>query len=402
MNPRAVLQHPTSWLRPSSALLFGGLLALGACTTPVIQSDAPSPDAAEASTAPDAPSAPDAPLSPDAADAPSSPDAADATTPSEGGTCANFEGAWEWTGTCSDPNLQLAGTSCIAQTGCTTIEHSSSGASRGSVVGDTLTTPFFVDSTTPSGSCAITLSGGMARAHCTVTGSSVTCDATLTRQTFPGATRYCCDPGASSCGAGQRCQVFSGSSLNARFTACIPAGTIAENQTCTRAGGRIGADDCAAGLSCANYGQPSLNQRACRRLCNATGDCRSGEACLDFGDSPEVGFCLPTCTPFGSDCAAGFTCRTQRFWSGTAHDQQRIVIDTQCSLVGSVAPGGACMDPTDCIANHDCFLDPTVAGSMPLCRQNCDATHTCPTGQHCLLQRTPDVNARGIGHCFPD
>lgn len=302
----------------------------------------------------------------------------------DGGACADFSGGWALTGTCSVPGFSPFPVACITQTGCAATVVVSAGSLPGTIAGNTLTF-----GTSVSGiplECTVTRSGASLTASCVAAGGAATCTATGAPIEFPGATRFCCDVSAQDCGAGRRCNIISSTTTNNDLlTACVPSGAVADGAACARAGGRVGAEDCAQGLFCANYNNATAASRTCQRLCRSASDCRAGEGCVSVTDTPRTGVCLPPCTLNGTDCAAG-TCRpVNTFQSATT-----TAFVNGCFPVGAAAAGASCAQSPDCGANLAC------RGGV--CRAVCDATHACPMGQSCMAYT--GTNPAGSGTCM--
>ncbi|MFO0604529.1 MAG: hypothetical protein U0324_15210 [Polyangiales bacterium] len=365
-------------------------LALAACSS---SPAAPAPDAAVAEdAAPDA-AAPDAPA-PDAA-APDAP-APDAPPPTDGGACEDFTGAYTLVGTCSVPGFSPFPSACIAQTGCAAQIVVTTGPTAGTVVGNELRFTSMV-SGIPLECTATRGAGGVLTVRCAA-GTVASCDATATPAAFPGATRWCCDPGAQDCGAGQRCNfVGAGTNNGTALTACIPAGTLAEGAACTRTDGRLGADSCGAGLSCVNYGGAGASDRACSRTCRSNADCTGGASCIGVTDAPRGGVCRPRCTPLGTDCAAG-TCRHLNAWPAEMRDTAPAVTATVCQPVGAGAEGAACMSSLECGANLTCAR--RTGADAFACRRICDMANPCPAGTTCTGAMSA-TNPSAAGACIP-
>lgn len=366
-----------------------GLAALGACSSTPPPADTSAQDAAEGA----APM--DAPVPADVADSAPAPDAS-VDAPVDVGACRDFTGVWTWTGSCTATGASVDPFSCIAQTGCRTREFAGLAPLMGTVAGNVLS----YDIPTPTGvaHCTYTLNGDTITLRCASTSPALTCDATGVRSAFPGATNYCCDGAAQACGAGQRCQYASNGTPTTAYTVCVPAGALAEGATCVRAGGRVGADECGAGLTCANLGQPGITQRTCQRLCTDASSCRSGEVCYALPGVVQTGICRPPCTPFGTDCVAGAGCRSAGVYqagyvSGTPTETQAI-----CVAAGTTADGARCSSSTDCGATSDCVGSSSTAACRPLC----DPTHPCAAGSTCTELNPGSPNPRNLSFCSPN
>ncbi|MBX7194576.1 MAG: hypothetical protein K1X94_21145 [Sandaracinaceae bacterium] len=347
---------------------------------------------------PDTTPALDAALAPDASvttpDAPTAPDAAPA--------CVDISGAYVWTSSCSIPEATLSAHSCITQTGCTATMLDSQGvfSQTGTVMSSATVVGNVVTSSSDGLTCTAIFDGDSATAHCESTSPAYTCDATAARVSFPDAAQYCCDVVAGECGADQRCQVVAGADPVDRFTACVPAGTLAEGEPCMRAGGRIGADECGPGLTCTNLGQLDLTVRTCTRLCETSSDCEAGESCWVFTAAPHAGVCRATCTVLGDDCPAGFTCQPELAWAAMSTLSDVPVVTPACVKTGTGALGVTCTDQLDCGPDMACFFDLAHPETGGTCRPLCDVDHACPAGEHC--QARGYTNPHGYGGCIPD
>lgn len=104
-----------------------------------------------------------------------------------------------------------------------------------------------------------------------------------------------------------------------------------------------------------------------------------------------AGTCKATCTPFGSDCAAGSTC--------TAHAPETAGV-TQiskaafCRTIGGTALGASCLDdPGACGTNAECLFFPDKGEGVPQsrCHSLCDPTHACGGGQGNCITKTGEA-----------
>lgn len=327
------------------------------------------------------------------ADAPT----ADAPVARDGGACEDFTGGYTLTGTCSVPGFAPFPTACIAQTGCAARVLLDTGAVNGEVVGNRLT--FQTSITSIPLVCTVTREAGAVTVHCDAAGGAATCDAEAVTPTFPGATRWCCAAGAQDCASGARCNLVGvGASNTTSTTACVPAGALAEGATCTREGGRLGADQCAAGLTCVNSGQPAATQRICQRMCTTTAECRAGETCLIISSVPRGGVCRPSCTVLGSDCG-GATCRYALGAPAGSDPTAALVSFPTCQPVGTATEGQACPGgSTDCAADLTCAR--RNGNEAFACRRICDSAHACPTGMTCSGEASA-TNPLAGGACLP-
>lgn len=358
---------------PRRAASLIAVLSLAACSS--------SPAAPGADAAADV-------VTPDAA-------ASDAPPAGDGGACADFSGAWSITGTCSVPGFSPFPSACITQTGCAAQIVVTTGPTPGTVVGNQLTFTSMVSGIALT--CTATRSGeGTLQIRCEA-GGLASCDAVAVRPTFPGATRWCCDVVAQDCGAGQRCNLVSTQPNDSTaISACVPAGTLTGGATCTREGGRLGADQCGAGLSCVNFGQAGTDDRTCQRLCRSSADCMGG-VCLNVSSAPRAGICQTRCEILGTDCAAG-TCRYRTTWPAESPDTAPAVLMPSCQPVGTTMEGATCTLTTDCAATLTCAR--RAATDPYTCRRVCDATHPCPMGTTCNGTMS-DTNPSASGACLP-
>ncbi len=316
----------------------------------------------------------------------------------DAGACEDFTGAYTITGTCSVPGFSPYRTACIVQTGCNANVTVETGPLTGTVMGNRLTF-----SSSVSGIpliCAVTRAGdGSLMVDCEAAGGAATCTATGARVTLPGATSFCCDVSAqTACGAGNRCSPTSEGGRNVTLvTACVPAGTAAAGETCTRVDGRLGNDNCGAGLACVNYGQATSTERTCQRLCRSNADCPDGQGCIGIADAPRAGVCRPRCTILGNDCPAG-TCRYLNAWGATDAATAPAIATPTCQPSGAGAEGDPCNGGFECGAGLNCSR-PTATDSFA-CRRICDSTNACPAGFTCNGTASP-TNPNASGSCFP-
>ncbi len=201
-----------------------------------------------------------------------------------------------------------------------------------------------------------------------------------------------CNPVTQAgCEAGEKCAqlVESADPFLAR-TACVPDGTVAEGQACTRgeAGAATGFDDCAAGYDCTNG--------VCTEICDVgpPDGCRAdGEA---FGEgsfctlyeglfTDEIGVCVAGCNPIADDLVDG------------------VLVNERCAAAegcylnatrGVAACANVPVDAVETTQNDDCY-GPASGG----CYLN-----GCASGFTALLNNRPEeadgtVCAR---YCEPD
>ena len=108
---------------------------------------------------------------------------------------------------------------------------------------------------------------------------------------------------------------------------------------------------------------------------------------LNAGTPP--GACIPTCKPYGTDCAASFTC--------SRVPEQASVTQTSpltfCKPTGATALLASCVnDPASCGANADCIFFPDVGEGVndSKCHTLCDPTHDCGAGKGFCFTKTGD------------
>lgn len=327
----------------------------------------------------------DAPVVTDTADAPVVTDA-----PAEdGGTCTDLTGAFTILGQCSPSGGRPFSIATVTQTGCRASVATEAGVVQGTVSGDTVS--FTVTAQSITFACALTKRDGIITTQCDATSRNLRCALTGTPVSFPGATRYGCDVHAQDCGETARCTAISNDTMNSfLLTACVPDGAIVEGDSCVRTAGRVGAEDCARGLFCANTGNATLDTRTCQRLCRLASDCNAGETCILLSRAPQSGVCTRSCELFGTDCRMG-TCRTDDGFAGTDPTSSQLTTVASCQLVGPIQLGERCVVQYHCAANLAC--------RDGFCRRACDRTHACPAGQTCSLY-TDASNPMGYGTCI--
>ncbi len=142
-------------------------------------------------------------------------------------------------------------------------------------------------------------------------------------------------------------------------TVCAPAGTAAPGAPCAAT------SDCEAGAICVTH---TGGARTCARVACDPRACQdpvpSTSAFYPIAAPIPVGVCDDFwCTPFPDSCPEGFACR--------------IGIDSwvTCTVIGTVANGGACATPADCQAGLTC--------SGPVCTRMCRTDADC--AGHCDL-----------------
>lgn len=182
-----------------------------------------------------------------------------------------------------------------------------------------------------------------------------------------------CDPVSQSCGAPAKCTI-TGYDSSAIPSCVAVTGSLAEGTLCVRGGdGGIGNDDCTAGLLCSALGGLGTTEAThvshCWKYCSADSGCGAGKKCITLNETPVIGVCVPTCTPFTA-CAGGFNC------SFILPDVDSASAYLGCREPGNRSAGTFCDDGTQCAA--DLICNPI---SMPkTCAPLCDATHPCALG----------------------
>ncbi len=188
-----------------------------------------------------------------------------------------------------------------------------------------------------------------------------------------------CDILTQNCAAGStpKCTILNtGTDAAPTYEArCVPlAGSIGTGQPCTST--EIGHDSCAAGLLCIDQGRATGDLR-CTPLCQVDANCPASSLCAGL---TSLGYCVPTCTLFGSGCSTGLTC-SAAFSDTSSNDL------TQRYFMGCRSPGvsnSSCTDDTDCVTGSVCAIDGTGVSS---CALLCDSAHACAdTSTSCMPQ----------------
>lgn len=207
----------------------------------------------------------------------------------------------------------------------------------------------------------------------------------------PGVGLSECDPLAQTgCPKGEKCtDRYDGTNFN---FFCAPDGNVAPGGDCVL--DFLGHDNCARGSLCTVAGlgdaDPSAAVRhfVCRAYCASDGDCAAAEPgssmCDRLTRSPTVGFCLPACTPFGTDCGPTGTCAGRRV------DTDGFTEFVVCHFAGPNAAASTCTTDGECGTNMLCE---TVqqSPSTAVCRQLCDPNHDCPPGTSCTTSGSSQI-----------
>jgi hypothetical protein len=140
------------------------------------------------------------------------------------------------------------------------------------------------------------------------------------------------------------------------------------------------------GEACTDVGEcPNTSTQVCDPAtgtcvagqCSDALDCPSGKMCVAQVDNATYGACYATCSPTGSPCANGATCRITNYVGSEGF----------CQNAGSGTEGQSCSAQslnTSCVKDYLCASD----NGTPVCRKQCDfwsSSPGCPGGQHCAL-----------------
>jgi hypothetical protein len=129
----------------------------------------------------------------------------------------------------------------------------------------------------------------------------------------------------------------------------------------------ITANDCPSGYKCTTIATPlPLPAGVCRKTCTSTSNCASGEKCGGGAPGSSSGTCLPTCTVFGNDCAAGYDCSGFTFPVGETTAGLPF-----CRPFGSKALYESCAGGSECGPRLFCAF-------QKFCSAMCDDAHPCP------------------------
>ena len=166
-----------------------------------------------------------------------------------------------------------------------------------------------------------------------------------------------CDPTAQDCGRGQACYVLDGAPV------CTWSGSLSKSEQCTHL------NECGPGLTCF--------RGRCEPYCDASASadpdisceeqCGQGGYDLPGMEQSDVKVCLAqNCLLESVGCAEGEAC--YRF--GDLY---------LCDKAGSVAAGGTCQYPNDCVQHTSCMgIDGVFS-----CKQLCDGPGMPSCGEVC-------------------
>jgi len=214
----------------------------------------------------------------------------------------------------------------------------------------------------------------------------------LAGQMCDPVTQNCTDPNNPKCGL-----VISGTGMNRMITGqCEPNGTAARDTMCT-IDMTTGMDDCVKGTRCTATGLPMGSMPLCRLFCGKDADCGTGQSCRAAigggggGTTTPIGICIPSCTPFGTDCGTGKTCAMTN--TDIASTMTKRVLFLSCRATGTTPLWATCQASTDCVDNAVC------SRATMTCVPLCDNSNACPN--------MPDQSDAGTGGstpttCMPD
>jgi hypothetical protein len=194
-----------------------------------------------------------------------------------------------------------------------------------------------------------------------------------------------CNTVTQNCGTGQKCIPKLNPATMAVSGTCVADGTITEGMTCVAdmSNANLVMDNCKAGLTCDNDGPG--NAWKCRKFCAADSGCTGGQKCADVLGAGTWGWCLPPCTPFGTDCPNGDSCAVGMLDVTNPDGNTGFFV---CKTPGAgTAFGASCAADLDCGPNLVC--DTTNNWCTPIC----DTTHAC-------TMKAP-TDASGIQTCMP-
>lgn len=177
---------------------------------------------------------------------------------------------------------------------------------------------------------------------------------------------FLCNVVKQDCPSGQKCvPKVQGANQMVVGSGCVPNGTVAESQACmiTSKNSALLADNCVAGTVCDNSGGDSTLH--CRKFCDTMTACSGAGLKCAAVYTTSWGLCVPSCTPFGTDCPSGNDCSTTFDAVSTTANSGVFV----CKTTGTGKLFDMCGSDTDCGANLACV--------GPRCSPVCDSTHAC-------------------------
>jgi hypothetical protein len=180
-----------------------------------------------------------------------------------------------------------------------------------------------------------------------------------------------CDLSMQNCPDGQKCvpEMIAGSVPGSGV--CSANGTVAEGAACVldTTNPNAWVDNCVAGTLCDNDGPD--NAFTCRKICASDDSCTTpGEQCADLFTT-QWGFCLASCTPYGSDCPAGNNC-------GVAFNDVSTTPTNVTGFFVCKAPGAGTLFAPCTGLDTDCGPDLVCDGVRLRCTPICDSAHACP------------------------
>jgi hypothetical protein len=203
-----------------------------------------------------------------------------------------------------------------------------------------------------------------------------------------------CDLLAQNCGAGRKCVGIWGASSDTTFCKASNVQPVREGDPCSNSGKDPIADDCAAGLVCADL--DGFGDGTCRQLCVGDGDCPGGQRCLAaFGAGAKWGWCEPTCVPFTNSCAdADCSSHGDDFVQASSGEDGFFM----CRNLGSARLFDSCQTDSDCGPNLWCEV---VGGQQAgVCLGLCSATTRCAQSATSGQTRCVALDSSGdAGYC---
>lgn len=189
----------------------------------------------------------------------------------------------------------------------------------------------------------------------------------------------------SSSGASGESGTSSGDTGTSSGDAAKTDGNVAPSETpCDPA-----KTDCKPGEVCTDVSRAAF---VCRAGCKNDAECAaatpaSGCILLTAG-SPITGGCIPTCKPYGTDCAAGYTCTRPPEQANVAQTSKK----NYCRKTGATGLNQSCVaDPAACGENADCIFFSLETVNDSKCHTLCDAAHPCGAGKGNCLTMTGDT-----------